>query len=128
MADPVVNKSFAFNLPSPYQAELSSIADQLRMAQMLQAQSQQPTERFTYKGIEAHTPATAGLAKILQSLSGAYFQKEARDQEKALGEKYRQEEMDDITRYAEMAGKPAVAAVPGQRSIYAYGSRLRRSR
>jgi hypothetical protein len=84
------------------------------MAEMLQAQSQQPTERFTYKGIEAHTPATAGLAKILQSLSGAYFQKEARDQEKALGEKYRQEEMDDITRYAEMAGKPAVAAVQGQ--------------
>lgn len=109
----VINPTHAFNLPSPYQAELSRIADQQRMAQMLQAQSQQPTERFSYKGIEAHTPATAGLAKILQSLSGAYFQKEARDQEKALGERYKTESSDILRQaFKAGAGTPAVDEIP----------------
>ena len=108
------NKMVSFNLPSPYQAELAKIADQQRMAEMLQAQSQAPSERFSYKGIEARTPATAGLAKLLQGFGGAYFQGQAREQEKALGERYRRESMDDMMRYAEMAGRPAVAAVQGQ--------------
>jgi hypothetical protein len=116
------NKLYNFNLPSPYQSELSKIADQQRMAQMLQAQSQQPTERFSYKGIEARTPATAGLAKLLQGLAGGYFQNEARNQEKALGERYRQEGMDDITRFAEMASRPAVAATPGSEAFMPMGA------
>ena len=108
MAEP--NKLFNFNLPSPYQSELSRIADQQRMAQMLQAQSQAPTERFSYKGIEARTPATAGLAKLLQGLAGGYFQKEARDQEKALGERYKTESSDILRKAFEAgAGAPAVA-------------------
>ena len=65
-----INPTHAFNLPGPYQAELSRIADQQRMAEMLQAQSQAPSERFSYKGIEARTPATAGLAKLLQGFGG----------------------------------------------------------
>jgi hypothetical protein len=104
------NKLYNFNLPSPYQSELSRIADQQRMAQMLQAQSQAPTERFSYKGIEAHTPATAGLAKLLQGLAGGYFQNEARDQEKALGERYKTESSDILRKAFEAgAGTPAVA-------------------
>ena len=67
MANELVN----FNLPSPYQADLAKIAQQQKMAELLQAQSLQPTERYSYKGIEAHTPATAGLAKILQAMGGA---------------------------------------------------------
>ena len=58
------NKMVSFNLPSPYQAELAKIADQQRMAEMLQAQSQAPIERYSYKGIEARTPATAGLLEL----------------------------------------------------------------
>tara|TARA_R110000823_G_scaffold302421_1_gene423628 strand:- start:193 stop:423 length:231 start_codon:yes stop_codon:yes gene_type:complete len=54
-----INPTHAFNLPGPYQAEMSRIADQQRMAEMLQAQSQAPSERYSYKGIEARTPATA---------------------------------------------------------------------
>jgi len=104
------NKLYNFNLPSPYQSELSRIADQQRMAQMLQAQSQAPTERFSYKGIEARTPATAGLAKLLQGLAGGYFQKEARDEEKALGERYKTESSDILRKAFEAgAGTPAVA-------------------
>ena len=104
------NKMVSFNLPSPYQAELAKIADQQRMAEMLQAQSQAPIERFSYKGIEARTPATAGLAKLLQGFGGAYFQGQAREQEKALGERYKKESS-DILREAFKAGEGS-AAVP----------------
>ena len=109
------NKLYSFTLPSPYQAELAKIADQQRLAEMLQAQSQAPIERFSYKGIEARTPATAGLAKLLQGFGGAYFQGQSRDQEKALGEKYRADQSADFTSLAKMLSAPAVAgsdAVP----------------
>ena len=108
MAEP--NKLFNFNLPGPYQAELARIADQQRMAEMLQAQSQAPSERFSYKGIEARTPATAGLAKLLQGFGGAYFQGQAREEEKALGERYKTESSDILRKAFEAgAGTPAVA-------------------
>ena len=109
------NKLYNFNLPSPYQAELAKIADQQRMAEMLQAQSQAPSERFSYRGIEARTPATAGLAKLLQGFGGAYFQGQAREKEKALGEKYSADQSADFTSLAKMLSAPAVAgsaAVP----------------
>ena len=104
------NKLYSFTLPSPYQAELAKIADQQRLAEVLQAQSQAPIERFSYKGIEARTPATAGLAKLLQGFGGAYFQGQAREQEKALGERYKKESS-DILREAFKAGE-GFAAVP----------------
>ena len=114
------NKLYNFNLPGPYQAELSRIADQQRMAQILQAQSQAPSERYSYKGIEARTPATAGLAKLLQGFGGAYFQGQARDEEKALGERYKTESSDILRKAFEAgAGTPAVAeqAAPRQEII-----------
>lgn len=105
-----INPTHAFNLPGPYQAEMSRIADQQRMAEMLQAQSQAPSERYSYKGIEARTPATAGLAKLLQGFGGAYFQGKARDEEKALGERYKTESSDILRKAFEAgAGTPAVA-------------------
>ena len=104
------NKLYSFTLPSPYQAELAKIADQQRMAEMLQAQSQAPIERYSYKGIEARTPATAGLAKLLQGFGGAYFQGQARQEEKALGERYKKESS-DILREAFKVGEGS-AAVP----------------
>lgn len=115
-----INPTHAFNLPGPYQAELSRIADQQRMAEMLQAQSQAPSERYSYKGIEARTPATAGLAKLLQGFGGAYFQNQAREEEKALGERYKTESSDILRKAFEAgAGTPAVAeqAAPRQEII-----------
>ena len=104
------NKLYSFTLPSPYQAELAKIADQQRMAEMLQAQSQAPIERFSYKGIEARTPATAGLAKLLQGFGGAYFQGQAREQEKALGEKYRAQSAGEVKDFlSALRGIPAIA-------------------
>ena len=109
------NLTHAFNLPSPYQADLAKLAQQQKMAELLQAQSLQPTERYSYKGIEAHTPATAGLAKILQAMGGAYLQKQGLEEQKALGEKYRADQSADFTNLAKMLSAPAVAgsaAVP----------------
>jgi hypothetical protein len=111
MANELVN----FNLPSPYQADLAKIAQQQKMAELLQAQSLQPTERYSYKGIEAHTPATAGLAKVLQAMGGAYLQKQGLEEQKALGERYRADQSADFTNLAKMLSAPAVAgsaAVP----------------
>ena len=105
----MANETINFNLPSPYQAEMAKIAQQKKMAEMLQAQSLQPTERYSYKGIEAHTPATAGLAKILQAMSGAYLQKQGLEEQKALGERYRADQMSDMTSLANSLNAPAVA-------------------
>jgi hypothetical protein len=94
---------------------LAKIAQQQKMAELLQAQSIQPTERYSYKGIEAHTPATAGLAKILQAMGGAYLQKQGLEEQKALGERYRADQSADFTNLAKMLTAPAVAgsaAVP----------------
>ena len=105
MANELVN----FNLPSPYQADLAKLAQQQKMAELLQAQSLQPTERYSYKGIEARTPATAGLAKILQVMGGAYLQKQGLEEQKALGEKYKTESADILRQAFEAgAGSPAV--------------------
>ena len=105
----MANETINFNLPSPYQAEMAKIAQQKKMAEMLQAQSLQPTERYSYKGIEAHTPATAGLAKILQAMSGAYLQKKGLEEQNALGERYRADQMSDMTSLANSLDAPAVA-------------------
>ena len=113
----IQNATHSFNLPSPYQADLNKLAQQQKMAELLQAQSLQPTERYSYKGIEARSPVTAGLAKMLQGFTAMQMQEKGLEEQKALGERYRQEGMDDITRYAEMAGKPAVAAVQGQNAF-----------
>ena len=105
MANELVN----FNLPSPYQADLAKLAQQQKMAELLQAQSLQPTERYSYKGIEARTPATAGLAKVLQAMGGAYLQKQGLEEQKALGEKYKTESADILRQAFEAgAGSPAV--------------------
>ena len=111
MANELVN----FNLPSPYQADLAKLAQQQKMAELLQAQSLQPTERYSYKGIEARTPATAGLAKVLQAMGGAYLQKQGLEEQKALGERYRADQMADLTALGTAINAPAVpgsAAVP----------------
>lgn len=82
---------------------------------MLQAQSMQPTERFSYQGIEAPIPVTAGLAKMLQGFTAGMMQKKGLEEEKALGEKYRGEQLADITALGTAINAPAMAgsaAVP----------------
>jgi hypothetical protein len=105
----MANTTVDFNVPSPYQTEQRRIAQQQKMAEMLQAQSMQPNERFSYNGIEARIPATAGLAKMLQGFTGMMMQKKGLEEEKALGEKYRGEQSADFTNLAKMLSAPAMA-------------------
>lgn len=110
----VENPTHAFNLPSPYQTELGELDRRQKMAELLQAQAFQPPEKFSYKGIDARVSPLSHLAKVLDKWTSARDQREILAERKALGEMYRKEGMDDMTRYAEMVGKPAVPAVPGQ--------------
>ena len=105
----MANTTVAFNLPSPYQTDLDKIAQQQKMAELLQAQSLQPTERYSYKGIEARTPVTAGLAKMLQGFTAMQMQEKGLEEQKALGERYRGDQSADFTNIAKILSAPAVA-------------------
>ena len=108
----IQNATHSFNLPSPYQADLNKLAQQQKMAELLQAQSLQPSERYSYKGIEAQTPVTAGLAKMLQGFTAMQMQEKGLEEQKALGERYQSEGQDAIRRSLEaMQDTPARAAV-----------------
>ena len=99
---------------SPYTAESEAIARRIKMAEVLQQQAMQPLEAPGMAGgYQLRTSPYAGLAKILQGYTAMQAGLGAEAERRALGDRYRQESMDDITRYAEMAGRPAVAAVPG---------------
>ena len=105
----IQNATHSFNLPSPYQADLNKLAQQQKMAELLQAQSLQPTERYSYKGIEARSPVTAGLAKMLQGFTAMQMQEKGLEEQKALGERYRGDQSADFTNIAKMLSAPAVA-------------------
>ena len=105
----MANTTVAFNLPSPYQTDLDKIAQQQKMAELLQAQSLQPTERYSYKGIEARSPVTAGLAKMLQGFTAMQMQEKGLEEQKALGERYRGDQSADFSNIAKILSAPAVA-------------------
>jgi len=117
----MANTTVAFNLPSPYQTDLDKIAQQQKMAELLQAQSLQPSERYSYKGIEARTPVTAGLAKMLQGFTAMQMQEKGLEEQKALGERYRSDQSADFTNIAKMLSAPAVA---GQAEIPARAAEI----
>jgi hypothetical protein len=112
----------SFNVANPYQTQLDELARRQKMAEIMQQQSFQPAERFSYQGIEAPISPLSGIAKALQMYMSGREQGKISEERKALGERYRQEGMDDITRFAEMAGRPAVAAVPGSAAFTPMGS------
>ena len=95
---------------SPYTAESEAIARRMKMAELLQQQAMQPLETPGMAGgYQLAVSPYAGLAKILQGYTSMQAGKSAEAERKALGERYRQERMDDITKFAGMAGSPAVA-------------------
>jgi hypothetical protein len=106
-----------FNLANPYQTQLDELARRQKMAEIMQQQSFQPMERFSYQGIEAPISPLAGLTKALQGYMGGKAQRDIADERKAVGEKFQKEGMEDIMKYAEMASRPAVAAVQGQEAF-----------
>ena len=112
----------SFNVANPYQTQLDELARRQKMAEIMQQQSFQPAERYSYQGIEAPISPLTGLSKALQMYMSGREQGKISEERKALGERYRQEGMDDITKFAEIAGRPAVAAVPGSEAFMPTGA------
>ena len=97
-----------FNVSNPYQTQLDELTRRQKMAEMMQQQAFQPTERFNYGGIEARTSPLSGLAKALQMYMGASSQKDIADERKAVGAKYQSDLVSTLGRANELAmGKPA---------------------
>jgi len=72
----------------PYAAKRSEIARQQKFAELLQSQALQPSEKFSYAGIEAPISAAGGLAKALQAGMSGYLQGDAARKEDELVGKY----------------------------------------
>jgi hypothetical protein len=101
-----------FNLPDPYEAQKAEIARRRKYAETLQQQAFQPTEPFSYQGIQAPIPATATLAKVLQGLAGGYMQAESSREERELRE-------GDIKKGQEFAAALQGAKTPEERQALA---------
>ena len=97
------------NLTSPYDIDAAKIARAQKYAEMLQQQAMAPEQTFSYNGIQAPIPKTAGLAKILQGLAGGYFEGKADEDAEALGKRTRGEAGDLIGRMVD-PNLPAIAA------------------
>ena len=98
-----------FNLANPYQTQLDELARRQKMAEIMQQQSFQPMERFSYAGIEAPISPLAGLTKALQGYMGGKAQRDIADERKAVGEKSQSDLIATMTRANDLAmGKPAV--------------------
>lgn len=102
-----------FNLPDPYEAQKAEIARRRKYAETLQQQALQPTEPFSYQGIQAPIPATATLAKVLQGLAGGYMQAESSREERELRES-------DIKKGQEFAAALQGAKTPEDRQALAF--------
>ena len=108
-----------FNLPSPYESELADIARRQKMAELMQQQAFQPAETFSYGGIQARTSPLTGIAKALQGYMSMKMQKDLINEQKALGEKAREQSMQEGTQFFNaLRGAPAnegTAKVPEQK-------------
>ena len=108
-----------FNLPSPYESEMADIARRQKMAELMQQQAFQPAETFSYNGIQARTSPLTGIAKALQGYMAAKTQKDLIQEQKALGERAREQSMQEGTQFFNaLRGAPAnegTAGVPEQK-------------
>lgn len=84
----VINNIHTF---SDYGAEQQDIERRRKMAELLSQQGMQPIEQQMAGGYVVPTSWTQGLAKALQSGLGGYQQGQLRAEQKALGEKAKQE-------------------------------------
>jgi len=109
----------SFTLPNPYQSEMADIARRQRMAELLQQQAFQPAETFSYGGIQARTSPLTGIAKALQGYMSMKMQKDLINEQKALGEKAREQSMQEGAQFFNaLRGAPAnegTAGVPEQK-------------
>ena len=102
----------SFNVANPYQTQLDELARRQKMAEIMQQQSFQPAEKFSYQGIEAKTSPLTGLSKALQMYMSGREQGKISEERKALGERYKTESADTLRRAFEAgSGMPERAAI-----------------
>lgn len=100
---------------SPYTAQAAQIEQRRRMAEMLSQQSMQPLDtNQTAGGYVIPVSPFAGLAKMLQGYAGGVGQRKAGEEQKALAERYRGDQMGDMTALAKMLSSPGAPAQPEQ--------------
>jgi hypothetical protein len=93
---------------SPYTAESEAIARRLRMAEALGQKAAQPLDMPTMPGVRISP--YAGLAKMLESYTAGRDERAAREESKALGEKYQKDISADYGTL--LKGMTPTAAVP----------------
>lgn len=109
------NQMVPFNIPSPYQAQLEELSNRQKLAEIMQAQSFQPAERFSYKGIEARTSPLTGLAKALQMYMGMKERQDITKERAAIGERYQSDLVDTLSRAQKLStGTPEIPAAPAR--------------
>ena len=102
-----------FNLANPYQTQLDELARRQKMAEIMQQQSFQPTERFSYQGIEAPISPLAGLTKALQGYMSGKAQRDIAEEKGRLAEDYKTQSAQQGQEFIRaLQGTPAQAEIP----------------
>lgn len=102
-----------FNLANPYQTQLDELARRQKMAEIMQQQSFQPTERFSYQGIEAPISPLAGLTKALQGYMSGKAQRDIAEEKGRLAEDYKTQSAQQGQDFIRaLQGTPAQAEIP----------------
>ena len=119
---PAINQ---VSFQSPYQAEAGEIERRRRLADALQAQAMEPLQAppTPAGGFAVPISPMQGMAKIAQALSASYGQSRARDDQRALGERFNRDRASMITQALEAGqGRPATpesySGEPGADELY----------
>lgn len=99
--------------PTDYTAQLSEIERRRALATALQQQSMQPLESSgSVGGVPTKISPYAGLAKMLNSFTGAWGQHQATEQQTEVGRQYRADLQDTLSRALQAGsgspGRPAM--------------------
>lgn len=101
---------------SPYTAESEAIARRLRLAEALGQKAAQPLEIPTQAGVKISP--LSGLAKMLDEYTAGRQERTAREESKALGEKYQADTSADYGSLLKALTAPGQAAVPAGAPTY----------
>ena len=100
---------------SPYTVEQAAIDRRRRMAELLQQQAVSPMETPSMPGVKASP--YAGLAKLLQGYGAGQTLKNIDTEQKALGEKYQTERINQFQELARLMSAPAQTAQPAVNEV-----------
>ena len=106
---------------NPYTAESEAIARRLRMAEMLAQQSMQPMALPQQPGVRVSH--ASGLAKMLDAYTAGKETRAAKEEQKALSEKYQGDITNDFQAMIRALQAPAQAGQPAIEPTFPRGSK-----